>query len=116
MQTEHITAAVDELRGKLIDFLCRLVAIDTQTQNPDDPRIAEKLREALDLVKAQMAAFGFECREWPVTDTHPACCGTRAGTGGGRSLACNGHIDVVPAGEVANWLHPPFGGEIADGK
>src|SRR5438093_1040555 len=116
MGTERITAAVEEMQEELIDFLRRLVAIDTQTQNPEDPRIGEKLREALELVKARMAAFGFECREWPVTEMHPACCGYRAGTGGGRSLACNGHIDVVPAGEAANWVHAPFGGEIADGK
>jgi acetylornithine deacetylase/succinyl-diaminopimelate desuccinylase-like protein len=92
------------------------VAIDTQTQNPEDAEIGEKLRAALDLVKGQLEAFGFSCREWAVTETHPALCGVRAGTGGGRSLACNGHIDVVPAGESANWLHAPFGGEIVEGK
>jgi succinyl-diaminopimelate desuccinylase len=27
-----------------------------------------------------------------------------------------GHTDVVPVGEAASWRHPPFGGEIAEGK
>jgi succinyl-diaminopimelate desuccinylase len=30
-------------------------------------------------------------------------------------LVFAGHTDVVPAGEEANWTHPPFAAEIADG-
>lgn len=30
-------------------------------------------------------------------------------------LVFAGHVDVVPAGEAAQWRHPPFAGEIADG-
>jgi len=116
MREAHLASAVDSLREEMIDFLRRLVAIDTQTQNPEDARIGAKLREALELVKGQLTAFGFACEEWEVTATHPALCAARAGRGGGRSLACNGHLDVVPAGETANWAHPPFAGEIADGK
>ncbi len=28
----------------------------------------------------------------------------------------NGHTDVVPAGDLAAWTRPPFGGEIVDGE
>lgn len=31
-------------------------------------------------------------------------------------LAFGGHTDVVPPGNEASWSHPPFAGEIADGK
>ncbi len=31
-------------------------------------------------------------------------------------LAFAGHTDVVPPGNELSWRHPPFGGEIADGK
>jgi len=31
-------------------------------------------------------------------------------------LLLSGHIDTVPVGELANWSHDPFGGEIEDGK
>ena len=27
-----------------------------------------------------------------------------------------GHVDVVPAGDSRSWLHPPFGGDIYEGK
>ncbi|HVU68589.1 MAG TPA: ArgE/DapE family deacylase [Ktedonobacteraceae bacterium] len=33
------------------------------------------------------------------------------GSAAGRRLIFNGHIDVVPAGDHANWSHDPWGGE-----
>ncbi|PIE16214.1 MAG: succinyl-diaminopimelate desuccinylase [Rhodobacterales bacterium] len=32
-----------------------------------------------------------------------------------RSFGFNGHTDVVPVGDPADWSHPPFCGEIIDG-
>jgi acetylornithine deacetylase len=37
------------------------------------------------------------------------------GTGGGRSLMFNGHLDVVPAGDLGTWSDDPFSGRVADG-
>src|SRR6202158_1143736 len=37
--------------------------------------------------------------------------------GGGKPhLVFAGHTDVVPPGNESSWSHPPFAGEIADGK
>jgi acetylornithine deacetylase len=38
------------------------------------------------------------------------------GTGGGKSIILNGHIDVVPVGDEKNWEHDPFSGHIECGK
>ncbi|ROO86287.1 acetylornithine deacetylase [Actinocorallia herbida] len=38
------------------------------------------------------------------------------GTGGGRSLMFNGHVDVVPPGDLAAWTDPPFSARIRDGR
>ena len=38
------------------------------------------------------------------------------GTGGGKSIILNGHIDVVPVGDEKNWTHDPFSGHIECGK
>lgn len=38
------------------------------------------------------------------------------GTGGGKSIILNGHIDVVPVGDEQNWKHDPFSGHIETGK
>jgi succinyl-diaminopimelate desuccinylase len=32
------------------------------------------------------------------------------------ALAWNGHLDVVPAGDLSTWSRPPWGGEIVDGR
>jgi succinyl-diaminopimelate desuccinylase len=40
----------------------------------------------------------------------------RVGGGEGPTLMFNGHMDHVDAGDVAQWSHPPFGGEIHDGE
>ncbi len=33
-----------------------------------------------------------------------------------RRLVFNGHIDVVPEGDHANWQHEPWGAELVDGR
>ncbi len=42
--------------------------------------------------------------------------GTLGSDRGGRSLIFNGHIDVVPEGDHANWSHHPWQGQIVDGR
>lgn len=42
--------------------------------------------------------------------------GTLEGSGGGRTLVLNGHVDVVPPGDEALWTEPPFAGVVRDGR
>jgi acetylornithine deacetylase len=43
--------------------------------------------------------------------------GRLPGRGGGRTLMLNGHVDVVPPGDLAAWPSgDPFSGHIADGR
>ncbi|MBS1678273.1 MAG: M20/M25/M40 family metallo-hydrolase [Actinobacteria bacterium] len=42
--------------------------------------------------------------------------GRSPGSGGGRSLHLNGHVDVVPVERPEEWAHDPWGAEIADGR
>ena len=46
----------------------------------------------------------------------PNVVATLRGTGGGKSLILNGHIDVVTIGDKAKWKYDPWGAEIKDGK
>lgn len=34
---------------------------------------------------------------------------------GGKEVLLTGHMDVVPAGEAGDWLHPPLSGTVVDG-
>ncbi|MGD6874122.1 peptidase [Sutcliffiella horikoshii] len=38
------------------------------------------------------------------------------GTGGGHSIILNGHIDVVPEGDMLQWDCDPYEGKVQDGK
>lgn len=46
----------------------------------------------------------------------PNVVGTWKGTGGGRSLILNGHVDTVPVGDVSRWDHDPFGAEQVEDR
>lgn len=46
----------------------------------------------------------------------PNVIGKLPGTGGGKSLILNGHIDVVTIGPKEKWAIDPWGAEIKDGK
>lgn len=46
----------------------------------------------------------------------PNVVGRFAGTGDGRSLILNGHIDCVTIEPAGDWRHAPFGAEIEEGR
>jgi acetylornithine deacetylase len=46
----------------------------------------------------------------------PNVVGVLKGTGEGKSIIFNGHIDVVPEGDRSKWEDDPFSGKIKDGK
>jgi len=46
----------------------------------------------------------------------PNVVGILKGSGGGKSLLFNGHVDVIPAGPGEAWVHGPWSGDVADGR
>ncbi|HYA99037.1 MAG TPA: ArgE/DapE family deacylase [Ktedonobacteraceae bacterium] len=42
--------------------------------------------------------------------------GTSGGGLKGKKLVFNGHVDVVPEGDHANWVYDPWGAELVDGR
>ncbi|MGE7603764.1 peptidase [Peribacillus sp. NPDC097675] len=47
---------------------------------------------------------------------NPNLVAVRKGSGGGKSLILNGHIDVVPEGDISAWHDDPFSGKVENGK
>ena len=84
--------------------------------------MAEMLRAAgmtVDVWEPQHADF----REYPEYIAEeppfvgrPNVVGILKGAGGGRSIAINGHIDVVPVGDEGAWTYPPFSATRANGR
>lgn len=42
--------------------------------------------------------------------------GVLKGRGGGKSIVLNGHVDVVPEGNLLDWIDDPYSGNVKDGK
>ncbi len=80
---------------------------------------------------ARMDAMGMQVDRWAIDmdrlRQHPAYTADierdeaigvvgEMGTGDGPTLILNGHVDVVPAGELARWTVPPWAATVADGR
>lgn len=108
---------------RLVSFLRELIAIRS---------LGGQERAAQDEVAAAMREIELEVDDWdldlPELRKHPmfatevertegrGVVGTLKGTGGGRSLILNGHVDVVPPGDPGNWRFPPWEGAVHDGR
>lgn len=117
----RVLDAVDE-RG-LISFLRTLVAIPTDEgrETPGQEQIAAEMRRVgleVDRWELDMA----ELRRHPAFSAEidrPTGLGVVGAIGedrGGRSLILNGHIDVVPPGDDANWTTSPWDAAVRDGR
>jgi succinyl-diaminopimelate desuccinylase len=81
------------------------------------PSVTPDVGRALDIVEQALAAAGFSI-ERPVFHESgtPDVENLFAAAGSGaRHLTFAGHVDVVPTGDEAEWSHPPFAAETADG-
>lgn len=70
---------------------------------------------AAEYVADYMAPLGFTVQFLPQGENRVTVVARHKGAGGVPGLVFNAHLDVVPVGGQ-EWLHPPFAGEIADGK
>jgi acetylornithine deacetylase len=121
---ERIDAEIDRTRGELIDWLGQLIRIPSVTggEGPAQAFVVDALR-ALDL---PVDVWELDARElegrhgYGQTDLdyagRPNMVARLAGTGGGRSLILNGHVDVVPIEDPALWTRDPWSGEVIDGR
>jgi acetylornithine deacetylase len=122
--SKQIIDAVDERREEIIAFLQKLIQFDSQTgkEGAISDFVAETLRgmglevDQFDIdVEALRSHPGFAEPELP-TEGRPNVAGVWKGTGGGRSLLFNGHLDTVPVEPVEEWVDGPFSGVLRDGK
>ena len=121
-----ISDAVEAARGELISFLQKMV----QTSS-----LPNHEHEVQNLVVQKLLSMGLEVEIVPSNfddlKDHPAfgddgfsptdrvnVVGRWAGTqaGDGKSLILNGHVDVVPPGDLSLWADSPWSGIIRDGK
>lgn len=89
-------------RDELLQTLAALVAFPT----PSPP--GRNTAAAQAYVAGRLEAAGCGVTTFEVHPGDPDVVGVRPGTGGGRSLLLNGHVDVAEVGDDAAWCRPPF--------
>ena len=124
MDSKHLSSWVDDNRDLLISFLQDILRIPSVTG--DEAAIQSFLADYLDREGFQVDVFVPSLDELkkhpafvPVSmsyDGRPNVVATLPGTGGGRSLLFNGHVDVIPEGPESNWEHGCWSGDLADGR
>lgn len=88
----------------------QLIAIDSV--NPDLVPGAAGERDIAAWCADWLDRQGFEVHRLEDRPARPSVVGIARGTGGGRSLMLNGHLDTVG---LAGYEGDPFGGEVRDG-
>lgn len=107
----------------MLEFLEKLVKI---------PSLGGNETPAQDLVADWMVRNGFEVDVWDLDmealTAHPSysaeidrqegrgVVGWIGGNRGGPTLVLNGHVDVVPLGDLDAWSFPPWSGEVQNGE
>ncbi len=126
---ERVVARIRQGRDELVSLVTELVACDTTARDPGDPpRDEAKLQR---LLAARLRDLGADVELFeppPIAagqsptipfaldfEGRPQLVAPIGGTGGGRSLVLNGHVDAVSPGDASVWASDPFRAEIRDG-
>ena len=101
MNEEDLIHAVDERR--CLEFLSYMVQQKSYPATDGERRLAGFMVD-------QMCKLGFQAELQPVGSDRFNAIGRLPGTGGGKSLLFNGHLDTNPVGE--GWTVDPWGGLV----
>ena len=121
---------VEANKEKYLDFLKAIVAADsTDIQHGffgneinAQKVMMKKLEEmgmevdAFEPSDAELCAAFEEANPGHNYENRPDVVGTLHGTGGGRSLILNGHIDTMPFDSLDQWVTHPLDPKVIDGK
>lgn len=99
---EKLFSAVESEKENLFSLIQRLIQI--RSYSGDEKEIVE-------FIVAKMKEFGFD-------EAYHDSFGNAIGRigNGPIKIMFDAHIDTVKVTENENWVHPPFGGEIVNGK
>ncbi|MDQ7876514.1 ArgE/DapE family deacylase [Microbacterium sp. QXD-8] len=113
---DQVTAAVDALAPELLDLLAESVQAQSVT-GYEEP--------AIELYRDALTRFGWPVEVQLLADSPLSRDEKRVGRRAnlvvrfpGRDrgpIVLNGHIDVVPPGDPADWMLSPFSGRVIDG-
>lgn len=122
--TESVIEQVELLTSETIERLQQLIRIPSVTGHEHDVQQAvarqmDDLNLDVDVWEpdpADLIPYVEDVGEFESLAGRPNVVGRRIGSGGGRSMILNAHIDTVEAGDRAHWTFDPFVGEVHNGR
>jgi acetylornithine deacetylase/succinyl-diaminopimelate desuccinylase family protein len=111
---------IDEMREEIVKCCSDLVKI--QSVNPLYPGVAATNvlggeKRCNEFLMPVLEGFGCKTDMFEKAAQRTNLVGVLKGSGGGRSLIFNGHIDTVPLGRREDWKwKDPLSGKVEDGK
>lgn len=133
-QERRVLEFIDRGKEDIIEDLRKLIGFRTVTPQENESAKGEDYKDFQKFIRSTLEEMGFDVDMWEIDASKldsfpgsgvlkdrdlsnmPALAGKLEGSGEGRSLILNGHYDVVPAGIIENWRHPPFDAKIEDNK
>ena len=103
MTPTDLLARIDE--RACLDFLSAMARHKSYTQTAGERELAAFMADS-------MRKLGLDARLTSVEGERVNALGTWRGTGGGKSLLFNGHVDTNPVSE--GWTVDPWGGKVDD--
>lgn len=101
---DKVLKILDDRRDETVELLRELIM--TPSPSREEKAVAE-------LIARKLRAFGFT--EVVVDELDNVVCAIK-GNGGGPTMVYNGHIDVVPLGDLSLWPVDPTKAPIVDNK
>ncbi len=113
----ELLAMIDAMAADIADLAARLIRIPSTTPGLSDDPGAEigGEGECSRLLAGEFERLGLDVSLVEVAAGRANALAVLAGTGGGRSLALNGHVDTVGPGAPEGWSEDPYGGLLRDG-
>lgn len=117
----EVLKQIDDRRHEIVTFLRKLISFPSVSG--EEAEIQYFMADTLKTMGLRVDSFvpdkeglknhpAYVHSEAPYTD-RPNVVGIYKGSGGGRSLLFNGHVDVIPPGPLDSWKHNPWSGDIS---
>jgi putative selenium metabolism hydrolase len=101
--TEKAEALAEKFKPKMVEFCRELIC---------RPSMSGEEGEVAELIRSEMEDLGYDDVS---VDGAGNVIGLMKGSGGGKSVMLNSHMDHVHPGDESAWPHPPYSGELIDG-
>jgi acetylornithine deacetylase/succinyl-diaminopimelate desuccinylase family protein len=115
----RVLAAIEGSRERIVDDVKRLVEVPSVNPNYPGVRPEDYLGQESEANLLLRDRFGYLFDSSQLVKSvakRENLAGVVKGGGTGRSLLLNGHIDVVPAGNLDTWTGDPFVAKVASGR